>query len=348
METNTHAPLKVLLAAPHFPPTRIGGAELFAYRIARGLVARGHVVQVVCAESVDDAASNGALRGSDEVYDGIPVRRLYYNQRALSETRRATFASPLIEAQLGAWLAQNRVDLVHLVSGYLLGIAPLRAARRFGIPTVVTLNDFWFLCPTINFLRGDGSLCAGPSALECARCLYDAQRRFRYVDQRAPQLMRGFWQFAREHPQLGARFDLPQRLEMLDERRAQLRDALNAADVIAPITHFLANRFAAQGFDAARFMVTPLAGPPQIDHAPTRADADEIHFGYLGQIAPIKGVDVLVRAFRQLKRTLRSPGAMRTRGWCRFSPPLTPLLCPLPAMKIHRRCCSKPSPRAVP
>jgi len=67
-------PLRILLAVHHFPPTRIGGAELIALRLARWLGANGHTVQVVCIETLHaDAPDN--LTWRDEEYQGVAVRR---------------------------------------------------------------------------------------------------------------------------------------------------------------------------------------------------------------------------------------------------------------------------------
>lgn len=294
--------MKILLAVHHFPPTRTAGAEQFAYRIASGLIERGHSVQVVCVESIDDQQGSGVLRWSDEQYRGIPVRRLYSDQGSSEEPRRTSFDNPSIEANLADWIGENRPDLVHLVSGYLMGIAPIRAASRFRIPTVVTLNDFWFICPTIYLLRGDGSLCGGPSGIECARCLFDAKRRFRLIDQRAPQLMKAFWRLASRHPKIGERFGLPERLDVLAQRRVLLIDTLNTVDLIVPITHFLADLYIRNGVHSDRLVVMPLGVSPVAPFT-RQVDPTVIHFGYLGQIAPIKGIDILVRAFRKLDRS---------------------------------------------
>lgn len=302
METSSPSSLKVLIAVPHFPPTHVAGVEQFAYRIASGLIQRGHSVQVICVESIDDAASGGKLRWSDEVFDEIPVRRLYYDQKSFGGLSPLSFGNPVIESHISEWIGANRPTLVHLISGYLIGISPLRAAKRFGIPTVVSLNDFWFLCPTVNLLRGDGSLCSGPSPLECARCLYDIKRRYRLVDRRAPGLVRAFWRWSSTHPRVGSRFGLPLRLAQLANRREQLKAALDETDVVAPITRFLGNVYAANGIDSARFVHTPL-GISAHSAPAQRRSATDIHFGYLGQVSAIKGVDVLVRAFRQLAPT---------------------------------------------
>lgn len=297
-------PLRILLAVHHFPPTRIGGAELIALRIARWLGARGHAVQVVCIETLHaDAPDN--LTWRDEEYQGVAVRR--YALSLAQRTALLHFENALLENNLHALTETFRPDVVHVISGYLMGTAPLNVAFAHHIPTVVTLTDFWFLCPTLQLLRGDGALCWGPEPVECMRCIADERRAFRLLDQKAPRLAQTFWRTAAAQPWLGARFDAPNTLALLRERQRVCIETLNRVDALAPLTHWVVEMHKRNGlsdtlpvhkldfFDLADF-ATPTPQP--------RAD-DEIRFGYLGQIAPIKGVDVLLRAFQKLNQTYR-------------------------------------------
>lgn len=303
MAADAFKALSVLLCIHHFPPDRVAGAELYALRVARGLIARGHRVQVLCVSSDNDQRAHGGIDASDEVYQEISVRRISRDRAGTPDPIRASFDKPELENYLDTWIAELRPDVLHLVSGYLLGSAPLRAAQRAGVPTVVTLTDFWFLCPTLQLLRGDGSLCPGPSPLECARCLYDEQRRFRVIDQAAPRAMQLLWRTANQIPILGNAFGLPSRVSTLDTRIRELRDQLNGADAILAVTKFVADVHAANGIDRTRMVLTSYGVELE---SPTPLQAhDEIHFAFLGQVAPIKGVDVLIRALRQLDSSQR-------------------------------------------
>lgn len=308
MAENSYKPLSILLAVHHFPPDRVAGAELFAYRLASGLLARGHRVQVVCAEASEARSRNGPIAWADQEYNGIPVRRLSLS-RAASEPLRARYDDPHLAAHFSELIASRSPDLVHLISGYLLGIAPLRAAQAFGIPTVVSLTDFWFLCPTIQLLRGDGSLCFGPEPLECLRCARDEQRRFRWIDRHAPAQMQRFWHFAARSPALASRLTVTPEIAVWSERPVLLSEWLNRATLIAPVTKYLADVHATNGIDSTRFRIMPFGVRPLT--APPRDPSEPLHIGYLGQIAPVKGVETLIRAFRQLGTANREPRAPR-------------------------------------
>ena len=187
---------RILLTIHHYPPRRVGGAELEARRLAQWLSAKGVAVRVVCIENLSRGPQT-TLAFVDELDGAVQVWRIDLTI-AESEDLALWHNSPLLRAHLDELMACWRPQLAHVMSGYLMGAAPFDAAQKHHLPVVVTLLDFWFLCPTIQLLRGDGSLCSGPEAVECARCLYDERRIFRTIDQRAPQVMQAFWYAAAE------------------------------------------------------------------------------------------------------------------------------------------------------
>jgi glycosyltransferase involved in cell wall biosynthesis len=293
-------PRRVLIVAPHFPPNRRGGTEEKAVAIAHSLTSRGVGVDIVCIERVERARRTNVTFEDDE-YEGLRVRRIHL---ALGphEDLRLWFEEPRLRASITRLIDERAPDLVHVLSGYLWGLAPLDAAREAGVASVVTLADFWFFCPTIQLVRGDGTLCPGPEPIECARCLYDARRPMRALDRRAPWFVRGWWTAMAAVPPAGALFGLPARLEKLARRRTRLVDGLNACDAIASNTRFVGDWHASHGVNRARITVVPNAIATPASRLPhLEPPAPPLRFAYLGQIVPIKGVDVLVRAFRRLR-----------------------------------------------
>lgn len=295
----------VLIAVHHFPPHRIGGAELIALRIARWLRTHDYTVRVLCIQELHVRTAD-ALSWRDETWQEIPVRR--YALSLSQDTALLHFDNARLQQNIETIIAEFQPDFVHVISGYLMGVAPLRAAFAKQIPTVVTLTDFWFLCPTIQLVRGDGSLCWGPEPLECARCIADEQRVFRWLDRRAPRVTRAFWRTANAQDWLGAQFHLAERLRALQERERVCMDALNRADAFAPLTHNVVAMHQRLGLkQSAMVRKLDFFDVHEFDPiTPRPLSQDEIRFGYLGQIAPIKGVDVLLRAFVKLQAQIGS------------------------------------------
>jgi len=152
------------------------------------LQARGHDVQVLCVERIDSGPAGG-VAWQDDCYGGVRVRRLSFNLAAMPDPFVAEYDNAWIGHHLRAFLDDFRPDIFHLVGGYLISGRAIHVARDLGIPTVVSLMDFWFLCRRITALRSDDRLSTLPIQPQaCARCLGEERRRFRWLGQVAPAL----------------------------------------------------------------------------------------------------------------------------------------------------------------
>lgn len=282
--------MKIVIAVHHFPPRYTGGAELRAYRTASWLRDQGHNVHVVCVEAVD-ADDRRGLVFEDSVYDGLLVRRLSFNMAAAADPFRWTYDNPWIGTHLCAYLNELAPDLLHLISGYLMSGATLRAAMDLQIPTVVTLTDFWFLCPRITLLRSNGQLCSPPSdAATCARCLGEVRRRYRVPGWIAPALMDVFWRMQHDD------------IARIRARTMFLRETLDRVNAIISPSQFLRDLFIKAGVLPERIIFSrqgrdfPGLAPELLKKIPTAY----LRIGYIGQIAPHKGVHTLFEAVRRL------------------------------------------------
>jgi glycosyltransferase involved in cell wall biosynthesis len=282
--------MRIVIAVHHFPPRYTSGAELRAYRSAAWLRDHGHEVYVVCVEAIDDGDGRG-LTYEDKPYDGLPVRRLSLNVATPPDPFRWSYDNLWIGEHLRGYLAQLRPHVLHLIGGYLMSASTLCAAMDLGISTVVTLTDFWFLCPRITLCRSDGQLCAPPfDAATCARCLGEEKRRYRIPGRIAPVLMRAFWRA--QH----------RRVAQIQARQVFLAEILDRVDAIISPSRFLGDLFneagvapgrvvfSRQGRDFAELKLQALKKTP----------AARLQVGYMGQIAPHKGVQILFEAVQKL------------------------------------------------
>ncbi|HMO56637.1 MAG TPA: glycosyltransferase family 4 protein [Roseiflexaceae bacterium] len=284
--------MKILLPVHHFPPRYSAGAELYTLRLARWLQAHGHHAEVACIESISDGAGD-RLSITSDVEQGIRVHRASFNIFAAPERRIWDYDNPLLREWFSDLIAAMQPDLAHFQAGYLLGAAPVDAARAAGIPTALTLHDFWFICPRITLQRGDGSLCrqipADPAG--CAWCMKLEQRRFQTIDQLTAGMA------GRVMQTIGLRHER----RIITGRRERLLATLQLFDAVIAPSQFMADQFAPYvdtdqlhvsrlGLDLARF-----AAP-----RPERTDTT-LRIGFLGQVAPHKGVHLLVEAVTRLE-----------------------------------------------
>ncbi|WP_448545991.1 glycosyltransferase family 4 protein [Roseiflexus sp.] len=288
--------MKIVLPVHHFLPKHVGGAELYTLRLSNLFRARGHSVEIVCVESLDgDPAIQ--VEAERDFYHDVPVWRLRLPRDCVSEGLGMLYDY----APLGAWFAdyvqREHPDVVHFQAGYLIGVAPLRAAVSAGIPTVLTLHDHWFLCPRIMLQRGDGSICTAipDDPAGCAWCMLLEKRRYHIADHLTGGLAGRLAQLL---------MLIPQR-EAIAERRSTLMESLSLPDIVIAPSMYLARRFA-EYFQAGRMIV--LRGG--IDLAPFQKVLSAQHdgilrFGFIGLVAPHKGVHLLIEAFRLLNNRER-------------------------------------------
>ncbi len=280
--------MHILIAAHGFPPTHSAGAERRAERMARWLVSNGHKVTVFAVEKLDEPD----FRMETINQDGFTVHRLYYDVKQ-GDFFHNLYDYPPIGTAFRELLSKENFDLVHVISGYLLGGQVIHAARNFNLPVIITLTEYWFMCARLNLIQANGALCVGPESDEkCMRCLIEDQRRYRLPAQTAPGLMNAFWNVARHTP------FVTQKVADVTERRTTLRTALNAANLVICPSRYLISKFAEFGYDTERFVFMRQGLNTPTDHKTVVAKGESgiLRLGYIGQIKIHKGVDLIVDA----------------------------------------------------
>lgn len=280
--------MRILFTVHGFPPKHSAGAERRTERMARWLANQGHQVEVF---TVEDLTTEGFhIRSQDE--NGILVHRLSYWFDSELDPLLGFYDYPLIGAALEDILQRSPFDLIHMVSGYLLGNQVVQVARQVGVPIVITLTEFWFMCPRLNLIQATGGLCTGPDSLDkCTRCLMEDKRRYRLPAMMAPKIMDAVWPMMQ-------RTTSGERMRAAVQRRDQtLRAALGAVDLVICPSNYLIDKFAEFGFDTTNFhfirqgLARPSEAPVTSYQAP-----DVLNLGYIGQMKEHKGVDLLIDA----------------------------------------------------
>jgi len=282
--------MKIIIAVHHFPPHYTGGAEWEAFHMAAALQSRGHSVKVVCVENVNQG-STASVGWVDETYEGIPVRRLSFNRALIPDPIQWEYDNPWIGQHFDHLFDEFKPDIFHLISGYLMSGRPIWSAQAHGIPSVVSLEDFWFLCPRITMLRSDGKLSTLPiDPFVCAACLAGEKRRFKLLNQVAPAVMQSFWHLQKSKAQ------------GIDARSKFLHKTLHQADRLIVRSKFLCNTYIKAGAPSEKMVFSrqglDLPTLPFYEMKPTVNQP--LRVGYLGQIATHKGIHVLLEAVRRI------------------------------------------------
>ncbi len=256
--------MKVLVACQGHPRLAPGGAESAAYHLFEALAARpdcsARFLGCGPAPAAERARITQPFGPHDYVYHAQDMHWFHLANR-----------DPLFPAALDRLLRAEAPDVVHLHGLGRLGVeAPMLIRRALPQARIVlTLHEYLPICANHGQMvtRPERRLCAAASPAACVACF--------------PQ-----------HSE--ADFVLRERYIKLFLRH------IDAA--IAP-SAFLRDRYIAWGLDPARLSVLDNVGraAPAEPLPPVGQAADGVlRVGYFGQLAPTKGLGVLIEAARLL------------------------------------------------
>ena len=298
--------MKIAFFVHCFFPDHFYGTETYTFDLARHYQAWGHDVTVVSAIFHGEARAGELVTRYD--YGGIPVVAIdknYLPHRRVKETYYQADMCGVLERVLG----EIRPDLVHVTHLINHTAALLEACGNLDIPTHATFTDFFGFCLNNKLEGADGELCAGPSRsrANCIACyLKDAARDPAAAPwirlARTPLAARAIGQtvdLLRKAPGMrGAAVD--GLIEDITRRPDVLAALYNRTyrSAIAP-TRFLEGAYRANGITVPMHNVW---FGVDIDRSakPARPPGHVPVIGFIGQIAPHKGTDLLIEAFCRL------------------------------------------------
>jgi glycosyltransferase involved in cell wall biosynthesis len=293
--------VKITLLSHFFPPTHNAGTETYTYGLAKQLRQLGQVVNVVCSQDWDRWCDY-RITATEDVFDSIPVRRLHHNWAKAPDPAGYLYNNPEVYQHLTEYLGELQPDVVHFTSCYTLSGSAILAAKQLGLPVVLTLTDFWFLCPRHTLLRSDGSLCSGyESAAGCLGCMAKETKVWRIVNSITPRcLAASILAHLAGHPFLTKRRGLRGLYSDFGARARFLRGVLDQVDKIIAPSKFLAKTFVHNGLPPWRILVAGYGQETSWARRIQRIESASLRIGYVGQIEPIKGVHLLISAARRI------------------------------------------------
>jgi glycosyltransferase involved in cell wall biosynthesis len=297
--------MRILLLTHFFPPNHLGGTEVLTSSLATGLLAAGYDVHVVCGEDWDTAPSAN-IQATEDVYRDIPVRRLHFNWTQAPNIFRYLYHNPNVEHYLSDWFEHTQFDVLHITSCASLSASVIPVARKFHIPILLTATDYSFLCWRNTLLRGDGSLCDGAQQpWDCARCVMGNSKMYRALSIFPESLTAPFLKALAQYPAITRHTGLKGMLGDWDERVAYLHHTLKQVDLIVTASRLLQKLYVRAGVPNNKIMYSTYGlDTSWAKGYETKKTSHDLRLGFIGQILPIKGPDILIRAMRSLPPNL--------------------------------------------
>lgn len=299
--------LHVLYVVHGFPPDTWAGTEVYTLGLALEMQRLGNRVTVLTrAPAAQSVADGGPAEFSlaQGQFQGLTVWRMTH--RLQHGSLRESYHQPRAEAAFREALLRIRPDIVHFQHLIHFSAGLPHVAREFGVPTIMTVNDYWAVCARVQLIRPDGVRCEENQGLGCLLCVKDkSYKQIPAAKQMLPVLepfvamfhaaagvpgMAQLAQYAGEMRDIGERYDF-------------VVGGYAACDrTIAP-SRFLRQKLLDTGRFAPHDVLYSDYGTltDNVRTIEKRAEPQgRIRFGYVGSLLWFKGVDVLVRAMNRL------------------------------------------------
>ncbi|MEM0201531.1 MAG: glycosyltransferase [Candidatus Micrarchaeaceae archaeon] len=154
--------MKILYLVHQFYPESYTGTEKFVYNIALITQKFGNKVKVITYSFYENTyydKSIGDILAKEFVYKGIPVlafksiNQPYDLHFGLENQDMYNFAENIIK--------EENPDIIHV--GHSMRVHGfIKAAIKLNIPYILTLTDFFLMCPKVILTTTSGDLCIGP------------------------------------------------------------------------------------------------------------------------------------------------------------------------------------------
>jgi len=152
--------MKILYIIHQYYPEFSGGTEKVLSGLSRMIQNTGNKVKIVtCTLSATHKDGQGIVSKTDYLYKGVPITAIsiddppYDFNYTLENSMISNFAMELLELE--------KPDIVHIIHPMRLAIFS-KVCTELRIPYVVTLTDFFSICPKVILSTSSGDLCAGP------------------------------------------------------------------------------------------------------------------------------------------------------------------------------------------
>jgi len=300
--------MKIALFVHCFFPDHFYGTETYTLELARHYKSWGHDVTIVSAIFQGEPPAAAAV--THYAYQGIPVICIDKNKIPHSRVKE-TYYQAEMRPVLMRVIEELQPALIHVTHLVNHTAVLLEVTQALGIPTYATFTDFFGFCFNNKLEDAHGRLCKGPSRLRtnCIACyIKDASRsaptdgwkHYGATPWVAQWLALGS-NLVRKLPGVrGGAID--GRIEDIVRRPDTLGALYNAGytAAVSP-TRFLKEAYISNGI---RVPMHGLWFGVDIDRSPkpARAAKHRSVIGFIGQIAPHKGTDLLIEAFKRLPR----------------------------------------------
>jgi len=256
--------LKILVVIHGFPPYYMAGSEVYTFNKCIEL-SKKHEVMVFTR--IEDEFQRPYFI-TESIENGIKIIRV--NKPGKDYTFRSKYQDIRMAEIFRKYLKKLQPDIVHINHLSHLTTLIVDIIKKFEIPIIFTLHDFWMICIRGQLIRDDHSLCTGPSIAKCIEC------NMKY--------------FISE---VQANREIQRWLKTLSEVNKKV-------DLFIAPSRFLRNIYIKYGIPEEKIIYMDYGFNKDLINGVKRVPFEKIRFGFLGRIIPVKGISHLIEAFNEV------------------------------------------------
>ncbi|OQX56621.1 MAG: hypothetical protein B5M53_00505 [Candidatus Cloacimonas sp. 4484_209] len=308
--------MKILEVTHGFPPLQRGGTENNTYLLSKTLAKNKNLKIYVFSGGL---SSKYYQDFKDETIDGINIRRIHsvslsFLKQDFPNVDIFTYKNTHIEKMFMDYLDNVKPDVVHFQHTIGLSASLIHITLEKNLRPIVTIRDFWYLCPRIKLLTPTGDLCRGPEyGLNCFFCYskgtlktkkptYSKLARQMFSIIKVPVSIKNYIKnriMAMERYNIGDKYGnaLP-----FFARYYYLKETLQSAKYIISPSLFLKSFYSEKmNIEPSRINFIPHGIVPFKTKRRSKGSIKRpVYFGYAGSPNKYKGAYLLIDVFKQI------------------------------------------------
>jgi len=255
-----HNKRRILVVSQLFPPHYIGGSEIAAYEQSKMLRNLGWNVKIF-AGKINDSERRFKITHENASFETIRVNLHgidFYHEKYIN------FDKDELREKFREELYSYAPEVVHFHNIYGLSLGMIEDCREMNMPTVMTLHDYWGICPKNLLLNEKGNVCI----IKDGKC----------VDCKDQLILESSTSISN------------------CERNQRCLEYYKKIDLLISPSWYLAERFIERGLPREKFRIIRYGINLSRFKARVKVNNKKIRFGFMGQIIWHKGLDIFLEA----------------------------------------------------
>ncbi len=290
--------MRILYVVHSYPPFSFAGSEIYAQALANALVTRHEVA--VFYRVCDGAYPQYAVtRNKNGPVDTISINNTFKAYRNFKDT----YANQAIADKFAQILDAVKPDIVHIQLLLYLSVLIIEEIRKRNIPMVMTLNDYWLLCPQGQFYKNASLVCDNTGPEGCSDCvMYQLaiRQNFSLFYSAFKKVLPGWLLSMIEKSYIrinSAVLNAGAAKMLLEQRRVLMRDMCSKVDTFLAPSGFMRDIFILSGISADKIRMVGYGFSDCGLKTLSRRSSACIRFAFIGNMMPAKGLHVLIKSF---------------------------------------------------